>query len=88
MPVISRFYGMIVAMHFLDHPPPHFHVRYGEYRAAIGVDPPRLLAGDLPPRALGLVVEWARIHRRELLEKRAAPATRRAAETRPAAGIG
>ncbi len=68
MPVISRFYGMIVAMHFLDHPPPHFHVRYGEYRAAIGVDPPRLLAGDLPPRALGLVVEWARIHRRELLE--------------------
>ncbi len=68
MPVISRFYGMIVAMHFLDHPPPHFHVRYGEYRAAIGVDPPRLLAGDLPPRALGLVVEWARIHRRKLLE--------------------
>ncbi len=68
MPVISRFYGMIVAMHFLDHPPPHFHIRYGEYRAAIGVDPPRLLAGDLPPRALGLVVEWARIHRRELLE--------------------
>ena len=28
MPEISRFYGIIIAMFFDDHNPPHFHARY------------------------------------------------------------
>jgi hypothetical protein len=28
----------------------------------------RILEGSLPPRALGLVVEWGALHRSELLE--------------------
>ena len=53
-------------MYFNDHDPPHFHVRYNEFRASVGIDPVRLLAGGLPPRVLGLVTEWAGLHRAEL----------------------
>ena len=62
MPEISRFLGIVIAMLYRDHDPPHFHVRYGEHEASIAVEPPALLAGRLPPRALALVIEWAAIH--------------------------
>ncbi len=29
MPEISRFFGIVVAMYYNDHEPPHFYVRYG-----------------------------------------------------------
>jgi len=35
VPEISRFFGIVVAMYYDDHPPPHFHVRYGEPRAIL-----------------------------------------------------
>jgi hypothetical protein len=66
MPEISRFYGIVVAMFYNDHEPPHFHVRYGDYKAILAVESESVLRGELPPRALGLVKEWARLHKREL----------------------
>ncbi len=34
MPEISRFYGIVIRMYMrVEHPPPHFHVQHGEYRA-------------------------------------------------------
>jgi hypothetical protein len=66
VPEISRFFGIIVAMYYDDHPPPHFHVRYGEHRAILEIAPVALLAGTLPPRVLGLVIEWATRHQGEL----------------------
>jgi hypothetical protein len=68
MPEISRFFGIIIAMFYNDHPPPHFHVRYGGQRAVIAISDLALLDGDLSPRVLGLLVEWAALHRRELLD--------------------
>jgi hypothetical protein len=68
MPEISRFFGIIIAMFYNDHPPPHFHVRYGSQRAVIGIADLALMDGDLSPRVLGLVVEWAALHRQELLD--------------------
>jgi hypothetical protein len=59
---------MVIVMYHNDHTPPHFHVRYGSDRALIAIDTLSLLAGGLPPRALGLVTEWAAMHRAELLE--------------------
>ena len=53
-------------MQFGDHLPPHFHAVYGEFEAQFAIADPRVLAGMLPPRALGLVMEWAAIHRDEL----------------------
>jgi hypothetical protein len=67
MPEISRFYGIIIAMFFDDHNPPHFHARYGGEKVAIEIGSLRILEGQIPPRALGLVIEWASQHKDELL---------------------
>ena len=68
MPEISRFYGIIIAMFFDDHNPPHFHARYAGEKVAIEIESLRILEGHLSPRALGLVIEWAAQHRNELLQ--------------------
>jgi len=68
MPEISRFYGIIIAMFFDDHNPPHFHARYGGEKVAIEIATLRILEGQLSPRALGLVIEWAAQHKNELLK--------------------
>ncbi len=39
MPEISRFFGMVIAMYYNDHAPPHFHVRYGKQKAVVGIEP-------------------------------------------------
>lgn len=67
MPEICRFLGIVITMYFNDHAPPHFHVRCEDNRASVGIMPPELLDGKLPPRVLGLVVEWAELHEDELL---------------------
>jgi hypothetical protein len=66
MPEISRFFGLVVTMNYNDHAPPHFHVRYGNQRALVGIENLTVLRGRLSPRLLGLVVEWASLHREEL----------------------
>lgn len=68
MPEISRFFGIIISMYYKDHQPPHFHAQYGEYLAGIRIQDFSVFEGKLPPRALGLVIEWASMHRDELME--------------------
>ena len=69
MPEVSRFYGLVVRMYSRgEHPPPHFHVQYGEHRATISIDAVDIVEGWLPRRALRLVQEWARLHQHELRE--------------------
>ena len=67
MPRISAFYGIVIARYFGDHPPPHFHARYGEHEAQIAIATGEVLHGSLPRRALTLVQEWTALHRAELL---------------------
>lgn len=67
MPEISRFFGIVISMYYDEHNPPHFHARYGSDHAAIEITSLKILAGKLPPRALGLVVEWASNHQEELM---------------------
>jgi hypothetical protein len=66
MPEISRFYGIIIYIYFREHNPPYFHAVYGEEEILIEIATLRVLSGHLPPRALGLVIEWASIHHEEL----------------------
>ena len=73
MPEISRFYGAIVAMFFGDHNPPYFHARYGAEKVAKEIESLRILEGFFPPRALGLVIEWAAQHKNELLQNNQVP---------------
>lgn len=68
MPELSRFYGIVIRMYFGDHPPPHFHATYGSSKAVVSIDTLALIEGHLPPRARGLVIEWATIHQEELRE--------------------
>jgi Domain of unknown function (DUF4160) len=67
MPELSRFYGVVIRMYFADHNPPHFHAFYGADEAVIDIRTLTVFGGSLPPRALGLVIEWASIHHEELL---------------------
>jgi hypothetical protein len=67
MPELSRFFGVVISMHYYDHAPAHFHARYGSQSATLGVRDLRVLEGSVPPRVLGLVIEWATQHQDELL---------------------
>ena len=70
MPVIARFYGLIIKMFFnnAEHNPPHIHVVYGEHNASFNIDTAEMIVGDLPNRARKLVSEWIKLHQAELLE--------------------
>ena len=69
MPVLSRFYGVIIKMYFQqrEHNPPHIHAFYGEYMGAVDIQTLALMEGDLPARALKLVQEWIVLHQQELM---------------------
>ena len=70
MPEISRFFGMVIIMHWKEreHNPPHFHAVYGDDEAIIDINKLELISGRLSRRALTLVLEWAKEHRDELLK--------------------
>ncbi|MFZ4699013.1 MAG: DUF4160 domain-containing protein [Candidatus Methylumidiphilus sp.] len=67
MPEISRFLGIIIAMYHKEHPPPHFHAKYGNQTAVFSIQDLRIIEGILPKRIVSLVLEWAFEHREELL---------------------
>ncbi len=68
MPEISRFFGIIIAMYYNEHNPPHFHAKYGEFEAVLNIHTLQIMEGSLPKRAKALILEWADEHRAELLE--------------------
>ncbi len=70
MPVISMFYGILVAIYYEDtgrHNKPHVHVRYQDKKASISIEDGNVLAGNLPPKQLRLVLAWIDIHNDELM---------------------
>ncbi|OHD56165.1 MAG: transcriptional regulator [Spirochaetes bacterium GWF1_51_8] len=68
MPELCRFLGIVFYMYFNDHSPAHFHVQYNEFRASVSIEDFSIIDGYLPPRVLGLVIEWAELHQNELTE--------------------
>lgn len=66
MPRLATFYGLVIYMYWRDHGPPHFHAEYGDQAALIVIGDGRVLAGELPPRAMRLVQQWHRLHVEEL----------------------
>ena len=67
MPELSRFLGIVIAMYYRDHAPPHLHALYGEYEVTIEIAS-GLVNGDFPKRALAHVQEWRTLHKDELAE--------------------
>ena len=71
MPVLSRFYGMIIKMYFMqsEHNPPHVHAIYeNEYLGVMNIKTRKIIEGDLPYRAEKLLAEWVELHEQELLK--------------------
>lgn len=68
MPEISRFWGIVIRIYLNDHGPPHFHAAYAEWEAIFDIGSLAILRGSLPRRAQSLVLEWAFLHRPELLQ--------------------
>ena len=68
MPVIARFYGILIKMYFKEHGVPHFHALYGEYNGVFEIKSFEMIEGDLPNRAQRMVKEWATMYQEDLLE--------------------
>jgi len=68
VPEICRFLGIVITMYFDEHNPPHFHVRYNEYRASVEIRTLNVMVGAIPAKVRGLVEEWAELHQQELLQ--------------------
>ena len=66
MPVVSRFYGILIKMYFREHGRPHFHAIYAEFNGIYDIDTLELIEGDLPARARCLIREWAEGYKDEL----------------------
>lgn len=67
MPTISIFYGIVIQMFWNEHAPPHFHALYAENEVLIDIQTLAVIRGKMPKRALALILEWAFLHRTELL---------------------
>ena len=67
MPQISRFYGIIILMNFHDHLPPHFHAWYNEYKIIVNIEDGEV-NGNMPARALRLILEWWEKNKEVLME--------------------
>ena len=68
MPEVSRFFGIVIYIYYNEHQPPHFHATYNEYEALVSIETLAIIAGYLPPKATGLVMEWATIHHDDLIK--------------------
>jgi len=68
VPEISRFLGIVIAMYYNDHAPPHFHARYGEFEIRVNIESGIVMSGEFPRRARKHVLEWLDLHRDELME--------------------
>lgn len=69
MPVISRFYGIVVKMYFRqkEHNPPHLHAIYGECVGVFSLKDGKMFEGDLPLKGQMLVEEFIKYYQEKLL---------------------
>lgn len=67
MPQISTFYGIIILMNFADHAPAHFHAWYNEYKVIVSIKD-GIVKGEMPGRALKMILEWLEQHKEELMK--------------------
>ncbi len=68
MPIIARFYGILIKMYFREHGVPHFHALYGECNGVFDIEKLEMIEGDLPNRAQKMITEWANLYKNDLLE--------------------
>ena len=67
MPTVAIVDGVKIQLFAREHPPPHFHAVFAEYRASIEIAGLQVMQGSLPPAKLAAVIRWAEQHRGALL---------------------
>jgi hypothetical protein len=67
MPTVAIVEGVNIQFFAREHPPPHFHAVFAEYRAQIDIRSLDVLRGSLPPAKLAVVVSWAETRREALM---------------------
>lgn len=68
MPVLSKFYGIVIRMLFIRPFTAHFHAIYENCELIVSIAPLRILQGDAPGRVRAMVLEWAAQHQEELMQ--------------------
>jgi Domain of unknown function (DUF4160) len=66
MPVVAIINGIKIEFYFDEHPPPHFHARYGEFVAQIDVETLEIMKGSLPRPQMRTIQQWATSRRQAL----------------------
>lgn len=68
MPEVSRFFGIVIRMFYVEHNPPHFHAEYSGNKAVFDFQG-NVIMGNLSSRtATKLVRDWIDLHTSELEE--------------------
>ena len=67
MPVLSKFYGIVIRMLLAYPMTAHFHATYQDSELIVGISPLRIIQGDAPLRVRAMVLEWAAQHQADLL---------------------
>ncbi len=68
MPTVAIVDGAKIQFFADEHPPPHFHVAFAEFRAQIGIESLHLMKGRLPPAKLEAVLSWAEPRQQVLMD--------------------
>ena len=66
MPVISRFFGIVIYMYWRDHSPPHFHAKYQDQEITVAIET-GIVTGQMGAKAVALLQEWRQAHQADLL---------------------
>jgi len=67
MPIISKFFGILIYMYWKDHAPPHFHAKYGDDEIVVEIRNGNI-SGNMSNRAIKMIQEWRELHKEELLK--------------------
>lgn len=67
MPVLSKFYGIVIRMLLAYPMAAHFHANYQNSELVVGISPPRIIQGEAPLRVRAMVLDWAARHEEDLL---------------------
>ena len=70
MPILSRFYGIVIRMYLKnkEHNPPHIHAFYGDNVATFYIESGEILEGVFPKRAQRMVKEFITKNKKDLMD--------------------
>lgn len=67
MPRLCFLNGIIIWINTRDHLPPHFHARHSGDEVRVEIEHLTVMTGRLTPAKQRLLLEWAAVHKEELV---------------------